>query len=114
MNTFVVLQCNSSICGALITWLASTARLSYAACAFVGNDSVQSKYALINFDPVAVSVGPLDVHWYGIMYLLAFLSFWVIGNRMAIARTWYGWSKEQVSDVLFYGMLVKLDNSVIR
>lgn len=41
-----------------------------------------------NFDPVAVSIGPfsildktlgpLDVHWYGIMYMLAFLSAWLI------------------------------------
>jgi phosphatidylglycerol:prolipoprotein diacylglycerol transferase len=41
-----------------------------------------------NFDPVAVSIGPftildktlgpLEVHWYGIMYMLAFLSAWLI------------------------------------
>ncbi|MCP4047948.1 MAG: prolipoprotein diacylglyceryl transferase, partial [Gammaproteobacteria bacterium] len=34
---------------------------------------------MINFDPVAVSIGPLDIHWYGVTYLLAFLSFWMIG-----------------------------------
>jgi len=66
---------------------------------------VPPKYPLINFDPVAISIGPLDIHWYGIMYLLAFLSFWVIGNRLATTRGWYGWSKQDVSDVLFYGML---------
>lgn len=64
-----------------------------------------AKYPLINIDPIAVSVGPLDIHWYGVMYLLAFLSFWLIGNRMATSRSWYGWSKQDVSDVLFYGML---------
>ena len=41
---------------------------------------MQSKYPLINFDPIAISIGPLDVHWYGITYLLAFLSFWLIAN----------------------------------
>jgi len=66
---------------------------------------LQSKYPLINIDPIALSIGPLDIHWYGVMYLLAFLSFWAIGNRMAVTRPWYGWSKQQVSDVLFYGML---------
>lgn len=76
---------------------------------------MQSKYPLINFDPVAVSVGPLDlpvlgeqtlaIHWYGIMYLLAFLSFWVIGSSVASRRRWWGWNKQDVSDVLFYGML---------
>jgi phosphatidylglycerol:prolipoprotein diacylglycerol transferase len=39
------------------------------------------------------------------MYLLAFLSFWAIGNRIATRRAWWGWSKQDVSDVLFYGML---------
>ncbi|MEG0198653.1 MAG: prolipoprotein diacylglyceryl transferase, partial [Acinetobacter sp.] len=29
-----------------------------------------------NIDPVAVSLGPLQVHWYGLMYLLAFLFAW--------------------------------------
>ena len=66
---------------------------------------MQAKYLLINIDPVAVSIGPLDIHWYGFMYLLAFLSFWVIGNRRAVHQGWWGWSKQDVSDVLFYGML---------
>ena len=26
-----------------------------------------------NIDPVAIHLGPLQVHWYGLMYLLAFL-----------------------------------------
>jgi phosphatidylglycerol:prolipoprotein diacylglycerol transferase len=66
---------------------------------------LQAKYLLINIDPVAVSIGPLDIHWYGVMYLLAFLSFWMIGNRRASRQAWWGWSKQDVSDVLFYGML---------
>ena len=66
---------------------------------------MQAKYLLINFDPVAVSIGPLDIHWYGIKYLLAFLSFWVIGNYRAMHQNWWGWSKQDVSDILFYGML---------
>ncbi|MEY3527972.1 MAG: hypothetical protein RLZZ549_455, partial [Pseudomonadota bacterium] len=24
------------------------------------------------FDPVAIQLGPLAIHWYGLMYLLAF------------------------------------------
>ena len=66
---------------------------------------MQAKFLLINIDPVAVSIGPLDVHWYGVMYLLAFLSFWLIGSRRATNQDWWGWSKEDVGDVLFYGML---------
>jgi phosphatidylglycerol:prolipoprotein diacylglycerol transferase len=69
------------------------------------NSQVQSKYPLIIFDPIAFSVGPLDVHWYGIMYLLAFMSFWLIGSYRAKRQSWWGWSEQDVSDVLFYGML---------
>ena len=67
--------------------------------------SLQAKYPLINFDPIAVSLGPLDIHWYGVMYLLAFLAFWGIGNRRAVGQPWWGWTKQDVSDILFYGML---------
>jgi len=66
---------------------------------------LQSRFLLINFDPVAISIGPLDIHWYGVMYLLAFLSFWVIGNHRATRQLWRAWSKQDVSDILFYGML---------
>jgi phosphatidylglycerol:prolipoprotein diacylglycerol transferase len=34
-----------------------------------------------NFDPVVFSLGPLAVRWYGLMYLLAFASFWWLGTR---------------------------------
>lgn len=64
-----------------------------------------SSYPLIAFDPVAFSVGPLDVHWYGIMYLLAFLFFWGYGNWLTRHRTWWGWNGNEVGDFLFYGML---------
>ena len=66
---------------------------------------MQAKYPLINIDPIAISIGPLDIHWYGVTYLLAFLSFWMIANHRAVKQTWQGWSKQEVSDVLFYGML---------
>lgn len=65
----------------------------------------QSKYLFIAIDPVAFSLGPLQVHWYGIMYLLAFLFFWAGGVWVARNRPWFGWTAEQVGDMLFYGML---------
>jgi phosphatidylglycerol:prolipoprotein diacylglycerol transferase len=70
-----------------------------------GSCCLQPTYLLINFDPVAISIGPLDIHWYGVMYLLAFLAFWAIGNYRATSQPWWGWGKNDVSDVLFYGML---------
>lgn len=54
---------------------------------------------------MAFSIGPLSVHWYGIMYLLAFVLFWLGGSYMARKRPWFGWQPKEVGDFLFYGML---------
>jgi phosphatidylglycerol:prolipoprotein diacylglycerol transferase len=64
-----------------------------------------SQYPFIAIDPVAFSLGPLDVHWYGIMYLLAFLYFWAAGSWVARNRKWWGWSSQDVGDSLFYAMI---------
>ena len=66
---------------------------------------MQAGYPFIAIDPVVFSLGPFDVHWYGIMYLLAFLFFWAAGNWVARNRAWWGWSPQEVGDVLFYGMV---------
>ena len=34
-------------------------------------------------DPVAVDLGIVKIHWYGLMYLLAFASAWWLGKRLA-------------------------------
>lgn len=65
----------------------------------------KSEYFYIAIDPVAFSIGPLSVHWYGIMYLLAFVLFWVGGRYLAEKRPWFGWQPKEVGDFLFYGML---------
>jgi phosphatidylglycerol---prolipoprotein diacylglyceryl transferase len=59
---------------------------------------------LINFDPVALQLGPLKIHWYGLMYLAAFGSFWVLASLRA-RHPGAPINREQVSDLLFYGML---------
>lgn len=64
-----------------------------------------SEYLLVAIDPVAISIGPLDVHWYGITYFFAFLFFWGFGSWVARNRPWWGWTSENVGDFLFYGML---------
>lgn len=55
-------------------------------------------------DPVAISIGPLDIRWYGLMYLAGFLSGFMLLNRRA-RRPQSGWTTEQVSDLIFYGAL---------
>lgn len=58
-------------------------------------------------DPIALSVGPLDIRWYGLMYLLAFAQFLILG-RLRIRQPHIaaaGWKKEDLDDMLFYGVL---------
>ncbi|WMN59348.1 prolipoprotein diacylglyceryl transferase [Pseudoalteromonas xiamenensis] len=55
-------------------------------------------------DPVIFSVGPLSVRWYGLMYLIGFVFAMWYANKEA-EKPGSTWTKEQVSDLLFYGML---------
>lgn len=57
-----------------------------------------------NIDPVALQIGPLAIHWYGLMYLAGFACAWWLGQRRA-ARADLGWSKDQVGDLIFYSAL---------
>jgi len=57
-----------------------------------------------NFDPVAFSLGPLKVRWYGLMYLCGFVAGWGLGRYRA-ARPGSGWTGQQVDDLIFYAAL---------
>lgn len=57
-----------------------------------------------DIDPVALALGPLKIHWYGLMYLLGFAAFWGLGRYRA-SRTDSGWSPPMVDDLLFYGVI---------
>jgi len=59
-------------------------------------------YPLI--DPIAFSLGPIAVHWYGIMYLIGFSSAWLLGCYRA-KKPHSGWTTDHVSDLIFYGAL---------
>lgn len=55
-------------------------------------------------DPVALSIGPLKVYWYGIMYLFSFVGVW----RLFLMRSKQPWSSvkaSQVEDLIFFGAL---------
>ena len=56
------------------------------------------------FDPVAFSLGPLAVRWYGLMYLVAFVQFILLGRYRIRTRPGL-LTVEQLDDLLFYGML---------
>jgi len=48
--------------------------------------------------------GPLKVHWYGIMYLVAFGVAWWLG-RVRAAKPGSTWSLADIDDFMFFGML---------
>ena len=54
-----------------------------------------------DIDPVAFAIGPLQVHWYGLMYLAGFAAAWLLG-RWRASRPGSGWTLEMVDDVVFY------------
>ena len=63
------------------------------------------------FNPVALSLGPLSVHWYGISYLAAFVLF-VLLARQRLSHPPYAalksqgvWSVQDIDDVMSWGVL---------
>jgi phosphatidylglycerol:prolipoprotein diacylglycerol transferase len=60
------------------------------------------------FDPVALQLGPVALRWYGLMYLLAFAAFYLLG-RWRVMRTHHGpatgLKPSDVEDLLFHGVL---------
>ncbi|UNK49075.1 prolipoprotein diacylglyceryl transferase [Lysobacter sp. S4-A87] len=60
---------------------------------------------LHQIDPIAFHLGPLQVHWYGIMYLLGFAAAWWLGRSRVRAGRLPGVNEQAYGDLLFYGML---------
>ncbi len=57
------------------------------------------------FDPVAIHLGPLAIRWYGLMYLVGFILFIVLGRVRAKRQLERGWTAKDIDDLLFYGVL---------
>jgi phosphatidylglycerol:prolipoprotein diacylglycerol transferase len=58
-----------------------------------------------NFNPIAISIGPLSVRWYGLMYLVGFGLFFFLARYRARRDAWRGASYRLIDDLLFYGVL---------
>jgi phosphatidylglycerol:prolipoprotein diacylglycerol transferase len=57
-----------------------------------------------NIDPVAISIGPLSVHWYGLMYLVGFtIAYYLMLHRAKKPDS--GWTKDEVGDLIFYSAM---------
>ena len=54
-----------------------------------------------NIDPVALALGPLKIHWYGLMYLVGIGGAWWLAGRR-LDRLDPTWSKEKLSDLVFW------------
>lgn len=72
------------------------------------------------FDPVAISLGPIQIHWYALSYLIGIsIVWWHFGyrnraNAVVVAspkgkkkasKVTTAWTDEQLSDLIFYGVL---------
>ena len=57
------------------------------------------------FDPVAIHIGPLAVHWYGLMYLAGFMAFLWLGRKRIAKMNNPQITVKLLDDLLFYGVI---------
>ena len=59
------------------------------------------------FDPIALKLGPVAIHWYGLMYVVAFVLFLWLARLRTRQPHWAqaGWTARDVEDLLFYGVV---------
>ncbi len=57
------------------------------------------------FDPIAIHIGSFGIHWYGLMYLTAFMAFLWLGKYRIQTNPQAGFSIQMLDDMLFYGAL---------
>ncbi len=57
---------------------------------------------IVEFDPIAFSIFGWGIHWYGLMYVMAFLSAFLLA-RLQTKRHHKDWNYEQIDDLLFFG-----------
>lgn len=57
------------------------------------------------FDPIAFELGPLAVRWYGLMYVLGFAAFYLLGRLRMAQQPHTGWTAKELDDLLFWGVL---------
>ena len=58
----------------------------------------------VDINPIAFSIGPVQVHWYGIMYLVGFAVAWWLGQQRRKSGR-LPVTSDQFSDLAFYAML---------
>jgi phosphatidylglycerol:prolipoprotein diacylglycerol transferase len=56
-------------------------------------------------DPVAVAIGPLKVHWYGLMYVIGIATTWILARRRVQRSPNPLFTPAQVEDLVFYAAI---------
>jgi phosphatidylglycerol---prolipoprotein diacylglyceryl transferase len=54
-----------------------------------------------NINPIALTLGPLKIHWYGLTYLFGFCLAWCLA-KWRIKRLNLPWTEVQLTDLFFY------------
>jgi phosphatidylglycerol---prolipoprotein diacylglyceryl transferase len=57
------------------------------------------------FDPVALALGPVAVRWYGLMYVVGFVAYLVLGKWRARRDPWRGMAVKEVDDLMLWAVL---------
>ncbi|MCJ7557078.1 MAG: prolipoprotein diacylglyceryl transferase [Gammaproteobacteria bacterium] len=56
------------------------------------------------FDPVALALGPLQIRWYGLMYLVGIAAGWYL-LRWRAAKPGSGWTLQKIDDLVFVSVI---------
>jgi phosphatidylglycerol---prolipoprotein diacylglyceryl transferase len=54
-----------------------------------------------DINPIIVKLGPIRIHWYGVMYLIGFVAAWILATWRA-KKSKGIWTSEEISDLIFY------------
>ena len=57
------------------------------------------------FNPIALQLGPLAIHWYGLMYLAGFMAFLWLGRRRIAVLNDTRINAKLLDDLLFFGVI---------
>jgi len=57
-----------------------------------------------HINPIAIQIGPLKIHWYGLMYVVGFFAAWGLATYRS-KKPNSPFNSVQVADILFYGAL---------
>ncbi|MCH8080676.1 MAG: prolipoprotein diacylglyceryl transferase [Proteobacteria bacterium] len=58
-----------------------------------------------DIDPVALALGPIKIHWYGITYVVGIVTAWLLLRWRAKNNPLIGWKQEHIDDMVFFATL---------